>query len=632
MFRAGRSARSLALLALPLLIFPSAARAQADTASKQTKPVELDPLTVTAERRTVRASASVSTVKVLDGREAARRAATDLTQLLGELPGIQLEPVVGSGAGLSIQGLGSDRVLVLIDGTPLVGRLSGQLDLTRLSPSQIERIEIVEGPQSTLYGSSALGGVINILTRRDLRPRAELAAQAGSFGQRDGRGRVSGMLGSTGLALDVGRRTIDVAPGTAQKPLGFANRWDGMARATRAFGTSVADLRVLRIEESQEYRTGSTGQTRNFNDNWQVDALATLTLGAEGATELKAHASLFDHRFVQIPAAGSPVPPTTEWSIQNLADVEAIRRGGIGSHAWVAGVRAEHEWLESPRILGGERNSWSGAGYASADWRLAGNLGLTTGARFTTSEVWGSDLAPRVGVTWQPFGPVYAKAALARGFRAPSFNELYLDFLQAQFFYSVQGNPDLEPENSWNLTGEVGVAERNVSLYLRGYGNRLRNFIEAVHVRDSSQIMIFTYQNVGRARTAGLETGGTFVFAPFTAVASYAWLDTENEITDTELLGRAAHTARGSLGFGKGRLGLRGEVIHTGRVPLSRDAQGVTSYQDAHTRLNASGSFDFPGGFALTLGVDNLTDEVPVGSVTGIGRRYFGGLTWGIGW
>lgn len=615
------------LLAL-LSLQPCLLNAQADTAGKA-RPVVLDPLTVTAERRPVRATSSASTVRVVERGEVARRATSDLTQILGEIPGLQLEPVVGSGAGISMQGLGSDRVLILLDGAPFVGRLNGQLDLTRLSPSQIERIEIVEGPQSTLYGSSALGGVVNLFTRRDPRSRAELAVQAGSFGQRDGRGRVSGTLGGTALALDAGRRTIDVAPGTAARPLGFAHRWDGMARATRAFGASVADLRVLRIQENQEYRTGATATTRNRNDNWQTDALATVTLGAGARTELRAHASLYDHRFEQIPAAA---PSTTEWSIQNLLDVEGIRRGSLGAHAWVAGVRGEREWLESPRIVGGRRTSWAGAAFASADWRLARTLGVATGLRVSTSETWGSDLAPRAGVTWQPVGPLYAKAGLARGFRAPSFNELYLDFLQARFFYSVQGNPDLRPEESWNLTAEVGAATDDASVYIRGYGNRLRDFIETVRVRDSGQIGIFSYRNVGKARTAGLEAGATVTRGRLSATGSYAWLDSENEITGEELLGRAAHTAKGSLGWSAWRLALRAEALHVGRVPLSRSAQGVVSYQEPHTRVNASGSVDLFHDAALTLGVDNLTDEVPVGAATVLGRRWYGGLSWGIGW
>src|ERR1019366_1858837 len=149
-----------------------------------------------------------------------------------------------------------DRVQILIDGAPVTGRLDNQFDLTRLDPAQFERIEIVEGPQSTLYGSTALGGVINLITRKPDGGHAELTTQGGSYGQVDVSGRVSLLTGVTGLALTLGHRHIDIAPGsTVGSGAGGAYRWDGMLSMLRPVGTAVLDVRVSHTRENQNYLT-----------------------------------------------------------------------------------------------------------------------------------------------------------------------------------------------------------------------------------------------------------------------------------------------------------------------------------------------------------------------------------------
>ncbi|HXE57912.1 MAG TPA: TonB-dependent receptor [Gemmatimonadales bacterium] len=593
----------------------------------------LEEIIVTAERRPSRASDAAAAVRVLGKRDLSRRAVTDLTTLLRDLPGVQIEPVVGSGAGVALQGLGSDRVLVLVDGAPVVGRLGGQFDLTRLSPAQLERVEIVEGPQSTLYGSAALGGVINLLTRRDLGPGVEASTQFGSLGQRDYRLRVTGpALGLHG-AVDLGRRSADLVPGRAAGSVGTADRWDGMLRVTSPLGGGALDLRVLGVVENQEYLAASRSgpPSNNFNDNWQLDALTTATLGTEGRTELRLHGSLYDHRFIRSTSGGRE-GGAAEWDKQRVVDLEAVRRGDLGRHRWLVGAKVEREWLSTGRIEGGERAAWSGAVYVSADWRVLPWLTATTGARLTSGEVWGTDLAPRLGLVARGPAETYLKLAAARGFRAPSFKELYTNFTNPGHpSYTVLGNPDLAPEYSWNATAEIGRSAGGVEVYLRGYRNWLRGLIETELVDPSRSV--FAYRNVDRARTAGLEVGASATRGIVTVRGSHAYLDSEDGSTGLPLLNRAAHMTRGAVTVEPGRLSLTGEAIHTTSVPLTRnDAGEPTQVQDAYTRINLSTGVALGAGGRLTLGVDNVADTRPANAPTYLGRRWYGGLTWGIAW
>ncbi len=595
-----------------------------------TRPILLDPVVVTAERRPVPLSDAVQLTKVIEGPTLARRAAPDLTVVLREVPGLQIDPVVGSGAGIAIQGLGSDRVLVLVDGAPLVGRLGGEFDLTRLDPAQFERIEVVEGPQSTLYGSAALGGVINLLTRRDLASRGELTAAMGSRGQRDGRARVSGAIGPAHGALQVGRRLLDLAPGRLPDTVGSARRSDAMARVAVPLGAGSLDIRALGVQDAQLYPSSASF---NFNDNWQLDALAEATFGPGGATALRTHASTYDHRLVSSTSPTERVG-TPDWDRQRLGDVELLHRGHLGGQQWLAGSKIEREWLTSDRITGGRRATWAGAAYASVEWHAGPRVKLGTGARLTASETWGADLAPQIGATVKLPAGLYTKLGVARGFRAPSFKELYFDFLNVtpRFSYAVRGNTALVAEESWNGTGELGWFVSNAHVYARAFANRLRNFIETAATGDSSGIAIFEYRNVGRARTGGVEAGADLVRGPAAVAGSYALLVTRDDDTGEELLGRTKHSARASLAVTPGRLGARAELIATGRTPTGAARDGSLLYQQGFARVNLSAGYQLRDDARLTLGVDNVTNKIPAGALVAYDRRWFGGLTWGVSW
>ena len=620
------SVRVALAFALPAIPLPVLAQ-QTDSAG--TRPVEVDEIIVTAERGRGRASDAAAAVRSLGKVELDRRAGSDLTTILRDVPGVQIDPVVGSGAGIILQGLGSDRVLVLLDGAPIAGRIGGEFDISRISPSQLERVEIVEGPQSTLYGSTALGGVINLLTRREEGRRVEASSQVGSLGQRDFRARGSGALGRVNGSLDLGRRETDLVPGRLETTPGSALRWDGMARAGTQVGAGTIDARFLAVVEEQEYETSSRGTVSNsFNDNWQYDALVSATLDPAARTELRLHGSIYNHRFISSPGTRAEGAP--EWDRQRVLDAEVIRRGTVGLHRWLVGAKAEREWLESDRIEGGDRAGSAVAGFGSADWTLAPWLRSTTGARVTASDHWGTDVAPRVSFIAHAPAGVYVKVGGARGFRAPSFKELYTSFTNTRgATYTVLGDPSLEPEYSWNASAEIGRTAGATRVYARGFHNWLRNFIETSLIDPATST--FRYQNVARARTAGLEAGGAVTHGIVSATASHAWLDTEDEASGEPLLGRSAHMTRAALTVQPGPASLTGEIVHSSSVPLQRSAAG-TQYQDGYARINLSASAQLFGDARVTLGVDNVADVRPAGAATFLGRRWFGGLSWGMSW
>ncbi len=614
--------RRLSTFLAILICVPTIVRAQDTTRIRA-----LDTLTVTAERRPTTTTATPATVRIITSDMWRARGTGDLATVLRDVPGLQLDPVVGSGIGISIQGLGSDRVQFLIDGAPVVGRLNNQLDITRFDLSQFDRIEIVEGPQSTLYGSTAIGGVINLITRAPDGQHAEFTARGGSLGQLDIDGRISARTGVTGFAVTGGHRHIDLAPGHALGIGGLADRWSVGANMLTPVAGALLDLRASHTQENQQY-PASFGPGFDFaNDarTRQTDALAALRIGAD-VMEIRAHASVFEHTIDEtfVEAGATSSQPQS----QRLADLEIIRRGTLGGGRWVAGLRGEHEWITTTRLADPTESANTGAAYGSGEWDLSRSLSLSTGARVTAAQRWGNDFSPRLGLVWHR-GIGYAKVAVSHGFRAPSFTEQFSQFTNAEAFYAVTGNPDLKPETSWNLSGEVGARAGAGEVYVRGYGNRLRDFIEANYTGQQGQMAQFTYQNVVKAHTAGGEIAGRYTAGVATLSGSYAYLDARDETNDQTLLGRAKHTVRGAVSIGQHNWSITGEAVRNSAMPISQNMQTqVLIYQGPAARVNLRAAADFRRIWQLNGGVDNVGNVVPENAIAGFGRRWFASVTW----
>jgi outer membrane receptor for ferrienterochelin and colicin len=494
----------------------------------------------------------------------------------------------------------------------------------------IQRIEIVEGPQSTLFGSAALGGVINLISRRDTSRHLNATAQMGSFNQRDVSVGAGTSAGATAAALELGRRTSDLVPGTSSTVAGDADRWDGLARLGTTAGGIRADARVMGIRERQMYHPATAPGSFSFNDNWQFDELLSLTFDRAPNTELRLHGSQYNHRFTRA-ASTTPDYSTADNDHQRVLDAELLQRGRLGSHRWLAGGKLERESIESARLDGGARAAWSGALFGDIEWRAASWLNITTGARYTDAEVWGANLSPRVAVRAALPDGFYLRAAGARGFRAPSFKEQYTDFTNSSSgpSYTVLGNTSLRPESSWNLNAEAGLISRNSKLYVRAYRNWLRDLIETALIDPATTT--FRYENVERAHTQGLEAGGSAQAGPVSLSASHAWLNAEDDESGEPLSGRAAHTTKvaGSVELPH-ESRFTSSVIQTSSVPVT--TRTGTEWQAAYARLNLSLAAPLAAGADMVVGVDNVTDARPEGAITNLGRRWFTALHWRGAW
>lgn len=593
------------------------------------RPLSLDAVVVTASRRLQRLKDVPVATELVSRREIRESGAPDLSAVLIERTGVTLQGGHPSGAGVMIQGFGSERVLVLLDGQPFIGRLSGQLDLSRIPTSMIERIEVVKGPQSTLYGSEAMGGVVNVITRSPERGvwSGGAALTGGTHGRLDVGANLLGGVGPVAYTVDAGRRAVELVPGQAGESGALAERWDGLAKVQWQASSSLSlSASGLFLDERQRWQTG---QLYHFADNrqWGARVGGAWTGGAHRLAP-----TLYATEFEHLPRQATtpePVAGTGEDERQRLFEAELLY--GYTGDLWAldAGIEARRETIVSERVVGGDRELHAVEPFVQATF-TGERWSVVPGVRLSWSEPWGTHWTPRVAALFRPFPRLALRASMGLGYRAPGFKELYMEFLNTGpgFGYTVRGNPDLQPETSRNAT--IGAEWTGDWLYLKGqlFHNRFEDFIETHIVGDSSGIDVYTYGNVDDGTTRGIELEAGVARGGLRLEGGYAYLHAERSGTGEPLLGRPAHSLRGSASYAV-PLGLRVSLtaVRTGDTPVRRTEAGVIE-REGFTRFDVRVAQALPLGFELSAGLDNVFDVRPEEWPGHMGRQFYLTVQW----
>ncbi len=598
-----------------------------------TAPVVLPELVTTAGRRVQRVGEGTASVAVIDRREVDATAAGSVDQVVAEVPGLQLSSRQPAGATVQIRGLGDARVLVLVDGEPVPGALLENRDLSRLSTTDVDRIEITKGPTSLQYGSDALGGVINLVTRRPEGPLAvELSALAGDAGRRSG-GIALAKGGPVAFRLSGGVREETRVAGLAAQGSALERVWDVRSSTQLQLRPHLrvrGDASYVRTRQRWPVSTTFNG----FVDTWEAGGFLEAVLDRPwGDLRARVVRQQFEYQYRQA-QANEPVAGSAE------VQTEAYWRGlvggtrSLGAHRLDAGIEGAFRAVDAPDRVAGTLGSDRQLDlYAQDSWSL-GRLLLNGGARWSHNSRWGSTVTPSAGAALEVSPKVRLKATAARGFRGPSIKELGWTFANVAAGYVIEGNPALRPEQSWNLsTGATWAPMRGLVGEVELYRNQLTDLIDfAPNGFTSGGAIIYTPKNVAQARTEGVELSLRGSHGGWAADAGYAFLHAIDLATGTTLDRRARHTAR--LRVTRQVPLLSGGAIdlttrYTGRAPsvaAAADGSTTTGTQEPFLAFDLQGSLALWNGTSLALGVDNLTNQQPAGWPGVNERRVYLGL------
>jgi outer membrane receptor for ferrienterochelin and colicins len=610
------------------------ARAERVEVALDRLPIVLPDLVTSGGRWTGLVAETPAPVTTVQSAEIIARGVTALDQVVSGLPGIQTQPTQPAGTSVSIRGIGEQRVLVLIDGEPAPGAQLETIDLSRLSTYDAERVEVTKGPTSSEYGSDALGGVINIVSRPP--PQAftvDANVTAGNLGRFTADAALGGTTGRLATRVTGSVRQLDWAAGTSDST-SFERVWNVGGTVRYALSSKIdlrADLKYFYERQRWPVGAGFNG----FQDNRGLSGWAEAAFAAAGG---RMRARVFSQNFdYEYRAARGEEPLAGTGKLQS----EDILRGlfayerRLGPHTLSLGTQYGHREIVAPDRLVGGSNTDDQLEVWGKDQAKYGRFLYTAGLRYTDNTRWGDNLAPSFGVVWEPANVLRLRGNLSRGFRAPSFKETGWQFGNPAFGYTIIGNPNLVPETSWaySLGGSVAPA-RNVVFDVDVYRNDVDNLIDFFATSDANGTL-FTPQNIAQARTQGVELSARYATGPWSFQAGYNYLDAKNLADDLPLNRRSEHTGRLRASRTWDRLaGLRLDLTGTmtGAAPIVATSLGtlgsaqVVGTQEALYTLDMRISATPFNDVEFSLGVDNLFDAQPDGWLGPIQRRLYAGV------
>ena len=626
-------------LALILALFPL--RIGAEDVQDKPAPVPKHELVVTATRLETPEKRVGSSLTVVTGEELARTGKTFVLEAVESVLGVSTVRSGGPGAAasVSVRGANSEHTLVLLDGVELNDPInpSRSYDLSHLPLAEVERVEILRGPQGLLYGSDALGGVINVITRTGRgRPRLGLAAAGDSLGGFSTDLSLSGSGAATDYSLAFfHERTAGISaassayPGNVEKD-GYSNL-SLAARLGYAPGPAAGFALTVRATAARTELDNFGGPGGDDPNNLQ-DYGAVLVRGLyrglspSGRWERVLSVSWLGARRDNVNPFDESHPDERDEGRYRSDVLKLDWQNNLvlgPSNTLTAGLELEQERGRSSYLSESvfgiveselpSARAGSAAVYVLDHWRAGDRFFVTAGLRSDLHSLAGPALTFRVAPAWVIASTgTRLKATLGTGFKSPS---LYQLFAPATAWGPV-GNPGLRPERStgWDAGLEQGFAGNRLVLGLTAFANAFRDLVDFDYQAG--------YVNIGRARTRGLEAFAEARPAPGTRLrAAYTRLSARDLDDGTELLRRPRDrfSAEASTGL-PGRLGGAVTALWVGRR-LDRDYSVYPYETDAlpgYVLLGAA--LSLPAGPRLSLFVraDNL-----------LGARYE--TVWGYG-
>lgn len=468
-----------------------------------------------------------ATTRVLDAATIRARQATTAFELVTTLPGAQGARLGAPGqqASVFVRGAESDHVLVLWDGIPLNNPYFGGFNWAFLPTEGYDRVELVAGPYSALYGSDATGGVVNLVTS-DIVSGGSLSAEGGS---RDYlRIGVDAARSFDPVAVRAGghlRRGEGEHPNADFDGESLFARLDWDATPRWRLGVLA---RGLDAETGIPFASGVPSPDRRIA--WEEREIALPVQGRGDRWQVHGLASRvsYDSRFRDPEDAFSASDTNSEADRARVSATREVPDARFGD-GWIA-AGLEFERLEvtdttnfGPNLVGAEQETRSG--FVQTHWQGEG-WAADAGLRYDDNDMYGSATSPRAGAVFSRGDRIRVRASYGEGFRAPSLGELFFPFF---------GNPDLRPEKSesWELgiVAESGAWRGDAVVFETRYSD-LIDFDEN-----------FVSVNVGRARTRGVELSGAYRRARWEANGNVTLLEAENRLTGEPLRRRAEETA-----------------------------------------------------------------------------------------
>ncbi len=608
---------------------------------------QLETVVVTGTRSERRLADAPVRSEVISKEQINQQHARNVAEALRYVPGLLLKPIIGkNGVEVWLQGVNGDRVLVLIDGKPITASTGSTVDLTQIAVTDLERIEVVKGASSVLYGSNAIGGVINLITSKAAAGfSGQLSADVGSL--RDGNAEV---IDETALSTTFAYRQEKVEArlnGSFRQGEGYDLDESTYFDDGEAFvrynldgyvGYQIRDAIEIYFQPSfyhedkhypfSTFAPGVGDIQKEYQGiaNRQRYLLGTRYQHGSQTGNLYGFYEIFDDETRQ------DVLVTPEMDFQRkarirLAQVEGDYNLLLGErHFLTFGFKWLEEGLDQEQIeqqgdvisidqevADAKRQALEF--FVQDDFFITERLELLFGFRQQYDSDFGAFLAPKISLLYRQAEPnVRWRFSVGSGYRVPNLKERFYFFDHSNLGYILIGNPDLEPEKSLSIQlGAEWLLRKNLIADINFYYNAIDDLISSdLDPAESARrnLQVFRYLNIGRARTQGVELVVNWQIHRFYRLSgNYTYLEAKDRDTGNFLTRRPQQQFK--LGIHafipRWNSNLDAYLVAQSKEYIDSDNQQTSP---GWTQLDLKLNRNFSTGLTGFVGVDNVFDRV----------------------
>ena len=660
----------------------------------------LPPIVVTGTKSSRKVENAPIQTQVITKREIDASGVINLRGLLAEQTGLAV--ISDHGRGVQMQGFDPDYTLILLDGEPIIGRTAGTLDLDRFLVNNLEQVEIVKGPTSSLYGSEALAGVINLITRMPEKPFSiSVRPRYGSFGSLNFTGELETHQRDIGISFFIDRSQSDgydhtpetISP-TAPEYVTYTANPKIVYRPNHRTTLSLA-ARVFVEDQNSLDEIYADGEIETIHSDarltdWNINPKIVFQWTPGFQITGKFYTTRY-HTKSELTYRNSGETYSASTFTQNYHKAEVQAQKLLGKTNLITmGAGSIWESVEADRITGGRQTAQNTFAFLQEEWLPTTWLNIVLSGRIDAHSDYATRLSPKAALLIKPIPSLRLRASIGSGFKAPTFQQLYLDFTNPSVGYSVLGSTymreglallqregriaavlqdvesleQIRAESAVSYNGGIEIApRRSISAKINFFHNNVQDLIESSPIaRKMNGQSVYTYFNLNRVFTKGIESELTLnPFSGVTLSAGYQYLETgDREVLDkieadqivkidTEtnklrhveiseyggLYNRSKHTATMRFFFHNEKLGFSGSLrgIYRGRYGyrdrnLNTILDAPEEYAPGYDLWHISLSQHIRKVATVQLGIDNIFDEKRLDYTPSLpGRTLYAGLT-----
>jgi outer membrane receptor for ferrienterochelin and colicins len=623
---------------------------------------EMNEVVVTAQYSPQRVDKSIYKVKVINSLQIEQKAANNLTDLLNSELNIRISQDGALGTSLSLQGLSGEHVKFLVDGVPVIGRMNSNIDISQLNLYNVDHIEVIEGPMSVIYGSNALAGVINIITKENKNTR--LSAYAKSYFE---------SVGTYNFDLGASYKTKDHIFSFS----GGRNFFDGYSdndslRSVRwkpkrqyfSDGYYLFSRPKLKFKVSSSWFDEKLLSRGNLMAPYYETAFDSYFLTFRSTSKIELNQQIRDYRYISLMGSYAYYARKKETVFKDLTTLEghatsnpedfdttrfhnALFRGTFSKSNpesrfnYQLGFDLNLEAGTGKRITDTKQQIGDYAVFLSVQYEPWKWFTLQPGIRYIYNTKYKAPLVYSLNLKFAFLENYSIRASYSRGFRAPSLKELYLYFVDVN--HNVQGNPDLKAENSHNINLSFQYNRETSQSFVGTELNFFYNNINDIITLAQAAGDLYTYINVDKYITQGAQLVLNYRLYPRLNIRSGGGVTGQyNSLSDETGTAKKFHYSPDAVVTTTYRLQKAGmdftlDYKFTGRMPqfyTDDNDKVVEGYISHYHSMDFTMQKSFlKDRLSIGAGVKNIFDNTTIPAIGGSGGVHTGGSgDFPVGW